>query len=140
MDFLFYPKWSLMGIEVTLQCCIGWGVSFGTFLGVAGWMKLKIQLTSQEDKPTGRRPHRKTILHKTTGRQLYPDLEIVVYPGILVPRIYLSQQNIFKQFSVLGPLFNISLSIFNFLQIFFDISADLTVNSADMPIFSAKFS
>ena len=28
------------------------------------------------------------------------DLEIVVYPGILVPRIYSSLQNIFKEFSV----------------------------------------
>ena len=27
------------------------------------------------------------------------DLEIVVYPGILVPRIYLRLQNIFKEFS-----------------------------------------
>ena len=29
-----------------------------------------------------------------------PDPEIVVYPGILVPRIYLNLQNIFKEFSV----------------------------------------
>ena len=65
------------------------------------------------------------------------DLEIVVYPGILVPRIYLSLQNIFKEFSELGPLLNILLSRFKFLQIFFDISADLTVYSADLPIFSA---
>ena len=55
----------------------------------------------------------------------------------LVPRIYLSLQNIFKEFSELGPLLNILLSRFKFLQIFFDISADLTVYSADMPIFSA---
>ena len=60
-----------------------------------------------------------------------------MYPGILVPRIYLSLQNIFKEFSELGPLLNILLSRFKFLQIFFDISADLTVYSADMPIFSA---
>ena len=33
-------------------------------------------------------------------RNRVPDLEIVVYPGILVPRIYLSLQNIFKDFSV----------------------------------------
>ena len=56
-----------------------------------------------------------------------------MYPGILVPRIYLSLQNIFKEFSVYGPLFN----IFKFLQIFSDISTDLTVYSADLPIFSA---
>ena len=60
-----------------------------------------------------------------------------MYPGILVTRIYLSLQNIFKEFSVLGPLFNILLSRFEFLQMFFDISADLRVNSAEMPIFSA---
>ena len=36
----------------------------------------------------------------TIVRVTYPDLEIVVYPGILVPRIYLSLQNIFKEFSV----------------------------------------
>ena len=60
-----------------------------------------------------------------------------MYPGILVPRIYLSMQNIFKDFSVQGLLFNILLTRFKFLQIFFDISADLTVYSADLPIFSA---
>ena len=65
------------------------------------------------------------------------DLEIVVYPGILVPRIYLSLQNIFKKFFVQGPLFIILLSRFKFLQIISDISADLTVYSADLPIFSA---
>ena len=72
-----------------------------------------------------------------------PDLEIVVYPGILVPRVYLSLQNFFKEFSVQGPLFNIFLSIFTFLQIFLDISADLTdlaIFSADLLIISAKFS
>ena len=77
------------------------------------------------------------ISQLNTKSYITTDLEIVVYPGILVPRIYLSLQNIFKEFSVLGPLFNILLSRFKFLQIFFDISADLTVYSADMPIFSA---
>ena len=56
---------------------------------------------------------------------------------------YPSSQNIiepakyFKEFSVYGPLFNILLTRSKFLQIFFDISADLTVYSADLPIFSA---
>ena len=61
----------------------------------------------------------------------------MVYPGNLVPRIYLSLQTIFKDFSVKGPFFNILLNKSKFLQIFFDISADLTVYSADLPIFSA---
>ena len=76
------------------------------------------------------------IISKTAGHS-EADLEIVVYPGILVPRIFLGLLNIFKEFSVSGPLFNILLSRFKFLQIFFDISADVTVYSADLPIFSA---
>ena len=61
-----------------------------------------------------------------------------MYPGVLLPRIYLSLQNILKEFSVRGPIVNILLTRFNFLEKFFDISADLTVHSADLPIFSAE--
>ena len=57
------------------------------------------------------------------------DLEIVVYPGNLVLRIYLSLQTIKKKVSIL----HILLSQFNF----FYISADLTVYSADLSFFSA---
>ena len=43
------------------------------------------------------------------------DLEIVVYPGNLVLRIYLSLRTILKNVSEYGPFFNILLSRFKIL-------------------------